>query len=98
MGAWNKAPERSELHFRTLAARLKFYDRADPFNETRNGTSSDATGLSALLLKLWPRRSQARRWIAGDSADIPNGGRLVVDIDDASVEIFRDRGSSLRIP
>jgi nitrite reductase/ring-hydroxylating ferredoxin subunit len=41
------------------------------------------------LRHLQQDRPQAQRWIAGDSADIPSGGRLVVDIGDMSVGIFR---------
>jgi nitrite reductase/ring-hydroxylating ferredoxin subunit len=37
-------------------------------------------------------RLQPKRWIAGDSGEIPNGGRLVVDVDDTSVGIFRVEG------
>jgi nitrite reductase/ring-hydroxylating ferredoxin subunit len=37
-------------------------------------------------------RPQAQRWLAGDGAEIPNGGRLVVDVGDTSVGIFRVEG------
>src|SRR5258706_11676389 len=33
-----------------------------------------------------------KRWIAGDSADLAEGGRLVVDVGDTSVGIFRVEG------
>jgi nitrite reductase/ring-hydroxylating ferredoxin subunit len=33
-----------------------------------------------------------KRWIAGDSADIADGGRLVVDIGETSIGIFRVEG------
>jgi nitrite reductase/ring-hydroxylating ferredoxin subunit len=37
-------------------------------------------------------RPQPKRWIGGDSGEIPNGGRLVVDVGDTSVGIFRVEG------
>jgi nitrite reductase/ring-hydroxylating ferredoxin subunit len=37
-------------------------------------------------------RPQAQRWIAGDSAEILSGGRLVVDVGETSVGIFRVEG------
>jgi nitrite reductase/ring-hydroxylating ferredoxin subunit len=50
---------------------------------------SSGLNRKAAVLQDW---QQPQRYIAGDSSDIPDGGRLVVEVGETSVGIFRVEG------